>query len=157
MYSGTLLLHKSIYPQKSFTKVHQVIFSSSLNRKVRITLQMHFSLHSSTSRSADCTYNALLIALIYGAIEWKTKICPWKGRVFRTKLWFPVTLSVKMPVFTDKTLSFTRLSGERGVFPDKVFIFVCLQVFKCWWTNKFRPKRRAKVPSYFLGITKAQT
>ena len=30
VYSSTLLLHKQIYPQKSFTKIYQVIFSSSL-------------------------------------------------------------------------------------------------------------------------------
>jgi hypothetical protein len=34
-----------------------------------------------------------------------------------------------MPFFTDKTLFFTRLSDERVGFTDKIFIFVCLEVF----------------------------
>jgi hypothetical protein len=33
VYSSTLLLHKQIYPQKSFAKVHQVIISSSLKKR----------------------------------------------------------------------------------------------------------------------------
>ena len=40
-----------------------------------------------------------------------------------------------MPVFTDKTLFFTRLSGERGVFPDKRFIIVNLNHVQAMFTN----------------------
>ena len=61
-------------------------------------------------------------------------------------------LSVKLPVFTDKPMKNNCLSGERGVFPDKFFIFASVQVFN---TQTYEYESHCKIFRGFSGYSES--
>ena len=107
---------------------------------------MHFSLYLSTSRSADCTYNALLVALIYGASPSRSAV--FLGRCASVRLCasnpFPRPLRVQCLRRVCSCLSGTARRGRR-VCRDARLLPIGLRQSAAW-QKSFRASR--SIPAF---------